>query len=82
MMFYRQKHRALKETLRITAQDSLEYESKAVKLLKEQLNLADFNHEKWITLPRKYSRSSCRFELPMDSMDLNGNVFSLFLFLN
>jgi len=45
-------------------------DSEAVSEMKAQLNLPEMDYEKWMHLPRKFSRSSSRFELPMDLKEL------------
>lgn len=60
----------MKEALRLTAPGKLDYESEAVRELKEALKIPEMDHEKWIELPRRYSRSSARFGLPMDTREL------------
>jgi hypothetical protein len=39
--------------------------------MKNQLNLQETDHEKWQNLPRKFSRSSARFELPIDIREMS-----------
>ncbi|XP_063708383.1 uncharacterized protein LOC134837009 [Culicoides brevitarsis] len=68
-VFDRYKHRAMKEALRLTAPGKME--SEAVKELREQLQLPEMDHEKWMELPRKYTRASARFTLPMDTRELS-----------
>lgn len=60
----------MKEALRLTAPGKLDYESEAVRELKEALKIPEMDHDKWIELPRRYSRSSARFGLPMDTREL------------
>lgn len=60
----------MKEALRLTAPGKLDFESEAVRELKETLKIPEIDHEKWIELPRRYSRSSARFGLPMDTREL------------
>lgn len=62
-------HRALREAYRTMPSEKLNFESEAVKKLRENLNLPEIDHEKWIKLPRRFSRFACRFELPMDSRE-------------
>lgn len=45
-------------------------DSDAVREMKDALNLYEIDHEKWMHLPRKYTRSSTRFELPIDLKEL------------
>lgn len=46
-------------------------EPESIRGVKEALNLPHINHEKWLTLPRKYTRMVSRFELPIDSTELS-----------
>lgn len=64
------RHRALQEALRTISPEKLGVESEAVRLIREELNLPEIDHQKWMYLPRKYSRSSARFELPMENREL------------
>ncbi|XP_039444834.1 uncharacterized protein LOC120424717 [Culex pipiens pallens] len=70
-VFERYKARAMREAFRTATTDKLDFQSRAVKQLEETLDIHDIDHEKWIDLPRKYSRSSARFELPMDTRTLS-----------
>lgn len=63
----------MKEALRLTAPGKIE--SEAVKELREQLQLPEVDHEKWMDLPRKYTRASARFGLPMDTRELSSECF-------
>lgn len=42
-----------------------------LKMLKQELKIPVINVEFWLSLPRTFSRSSARFELPMDSTTLS-----------
>lgn len=72
----------MKEALRLTAPGKLEYESEAVRELKEALKIPEIDHEKWIELPRRFSRSSARFGLPMDTRELASECFYYFIALD
>lgn len=65
-VFDRCRHRTLQEVLRTISPEKMGVDSDAVTEMKESLNLVDTDYEKWMHLPRKYSRSSARFELPID----------------
>lgn len=69
-VFDRIRHRTLQEVLRTISPDKLGVDSDAVAEMKETLNMADIDYEKWMHLPRKFSRMSARFELPMDLKEL------------
>lgn len=64
------RHRTLQEVLRTISPDKMGVDSDAVRDMKESLNFVDTDYEKWMHLPRKFSRSSARFELPMDLKEL------------
>lgn len=65
-VFDRCRHRTLQEVLRTISPEKMGVDSDAVAEMKESLKLEDTDYEKWMHLPRKYSRSSARFELPID----------------
>lgn len=69
-VFDRIRHRTLQEVLRTISPEKLGTDSEAVCEAKDFLNLVDTDYEKWMHLPRKYTRSSARFELPMDLKEL------------
>lgn len=46
-------------------------EPESIRGVKEALKLPHINHDKWLTLPRKYTRTVSRFELPIDSTELS-----------
>ncbi|XP_059608214.1 uncharacterized protein LOC132256051 [Phlebotomus argentipes] len=62
---------ALREAIRSLPFDVDPREPEVVRNVRETLNLPAVNHEKWLTLPRKYTRLVSRFELPIDSTDLS-----------
>lgn len=68
--FDRYRHRTLLEVLKTISSEKLGVDSDAVLEMKESLNLVDTDYEKWMHLPRKFSRASTRFELPMDLQEL------------
>lgn len=63
----------MQEAFRTATLDKLNYQTRAVRQLEETLDIRDIDHDKWIELPRKYSRSSARFELPMDTRTLSSS---------
>lgn len=69
-IFDRYRHRTMQEVLRTISPEKLGVESDAVLEMKHSLNLVETDHEKWMHLPRKFARASCRFEIPMDLMEL------------
>ena len=69
-VFDRIRHRTLQEVLRTISPDKMGVDSDAVQEMKDSLNLVETDYEKWMHLPRKFSRSSARFELPMDLKEL------------
>ncbi|XP_055591333.1 uncharacterized protein LOC129743372 [Uranotaenia lowii] len=70
-IFERYKSRAMREAFRTATTDKLNFQTKAVQQLEETMEIADIDHEQWIDLPRKFSRASARFELPMDTRTLS-----------
>uniref|UniRef100_A0A182JPR6 Uncharacterized protein n=1 Tax=Anopheles christyi TaxID=43041 RepID=A0A182JPR6_9DIPT len=71
MIFERYKGRAIREAFRTATMDKLNFQTEAVRTLQRSAKqLSDVDYEKWIDLPRKYSRSSARFELPIDTRKL------------
>ncbi|XP_029731485.2 uncharacterized protein LOC109622295 [Aedes albopictus] len=70
-VFERYRSRAMQEAFRTATLDKLNYQTRAVRQLEETMDIRDIDHDKWIELPRKYSRSSARFELPMDTRTLS-----------
>ncbi|KAG5667622.1 hypothetical protein PVAND_015596 [Polypedilum vanderplanki] len=69
-VFDRYRNRLLQEALRTITPDKLGVDSKAVKEMKSFLNLQETDYDKWQNLPRKFSRSSARFELPIDIREM------------
>lgn len=69
-VFDRCRHRCLQEVLRTISPEKMGVDSDAVREMKESLNLVETDYEKWNSVPRKFSRSSARFELPMDLKEL------------
>ena len=69
-VFDRIRHRTLQEVLRTISPEKMGVDSDAVLDMKESLKFVDTDYEKWMHLPRKFSRSSVRFELPMDLKEL------------
>ncbi|XP_058053300.1 uncharacterized protein LOC131205284 [Anopheles bellator] len=70
-IFERYKGRAIREAFRTATMDKLNFQTEAVRTLQRSMKqMSDVDYEKWIDLPRKYSRSSARFELPIDTRKL------------
>lgn len=64
-------NRALKEALRTIPTDQIDAESPALRAFKETIGIdGAVDNEKWLTMPRKYTRSSARFSLPINTNDL------------
>uniref|UniRef100_A0A182N9Q6 Uncharacterized protein n=1 Tax=Anopheles dirus TaxID=7168 RepID=A0A182N9Q6_9DIPT len=71
MIFERYRGRAIREAFRTATMDRLNFQTEAVRTLQRSAKqMSDVDYEKWIDLPRKYSRSSARFELPIDTRKL------------
>lgn len=69
-VFDKIRHRTLQEVLRTISPEKMGVDSDAVLEMKDNLQFVDTDYEKWMHLPRKFSRSSARFELPMDLREL------------
>lgn len=63
-------NRALLEAYRTIPPDKLNHESDALLEFKDAHQIPQENHEKWLSMPRKYTRNSARFTLPIDTYDL------------
>lgn len=61
-------NRALKEALRTVPPDAGDEEGAARYV--ESFGIESVDNAKWLTMPRKYTRSSVRFSLPVNSNDL------------
>lgn len=69
-VFDRIRQRTLQEVLKTISPEKMGVDSDAVLETKECLQFVETDYEKWMNLPRKFSRSSARFELPMDLKEL------------
>lgn len=69
-MYVIQKRKALEEALKTIRLNKPECEE--LKQLRKDLKLSPVNEELLINIPRMFSRSSVRFELPMDSREFGG----------
>ncbi|KAJ8953941.1 hypothetical protein NQ318_019184 [Aromia moschata] len=63
------RRKALEEALKTIPKNKLDCEE--LKALQKELNVPPINSELWISLPRTFTRSSARFELPMNSYILS-----------
>lgn len=64
-------NKALKEALRTIPNDQIDAESPALRAFKETIGIdGTVENEKWLTMPRKYTRASARFSLPINTNDL------------
>lgn len=63
-------NKALREALRTIPPEQINAESDALRKFKETLKISDIDNEKWLDMPRKYTRKSARFGLPINTMDL------------
>lgn len=68
---------ALEEALKTI--DPNKEECEELVTVQTELNLQPVNTELWLTLPRLFSRSSARFELPIDSRLLTCGSFKNFV---
>lgn len=62
--------KALKEAFRTIPPDQINADSQALHQFKQTITLKDLDNEKWITMPRRYTRCSARFTLPINTQDL------------
>lgn len=65
-----QMNRALLEAYRTMPPDKLNYESEALLEYKDAHYIPKEDNEKWLSMPRRYTRNSARFTLPIDTYDL------------
>ncbi|XP_070509084.1 uncharacterized protein [Chironomus tepperi] len=70
-VFDRYRHRTLQEAFRTISPERLGMDSDAVREMKQYLNLEEYSNEKWQHLPRRFSRSAARFELPIDIREMS-----------
>ncbi|KAF7282148.1 hypothetical protein GWI33_003114 [Rhynchophorus ferrugineus] len=63
------RRKALQEALKVVSKDKRDCEE--LVALQKELKLPPLNTDLWISLPRTFTRSSARFELPMDSGSLS-----------
>lgn len=64
-------NKALREALHTIPNDQIDVESPALRAFKETIAIdGTVDSEKWLTMPRKYTRSSARFSLPINTNDL------------
>lgn len=61
----------MKEAYLSVPQDRINSDSDVIKRLRSTMNLPEINHDRWNKLPRKYTRSASRFELPIDSREFS-----------
>lgn len=61
---------ALKEALRTIPKEEIDAESLALRQFKETIGIENVDSEKWLVMPRKYTRISSRFGLPINTNDL------------
>lgn len=61
---------ALKEAFRTIPFDKINCDSEALKKCKQQMQIQPIDNEKWLKMPRKYTRNSARFSLPINTHDL------------
>lgn len=63
-------NKALKEALRTIPNGQVDTDSDALRQFKETVGIEAVDNEKWLIMPRKYTRSSARFGLPINSQEL------------
>lgn len=62
--------KALQEAFRTIPPEKIEYESEALRKFKETIDITEVDNEKWLKMPRKYTRCSARFGLPVNTYHL------------
>lgn len=62
--------KALQEAFRTIPPEKIDYESEALRKFKETIDTQEVDNEKWLKMPRKYTRRSTRFGLPVNTYDL------------
>lgn len=62
---------ALEEALKSRPSGRRPAEGKELRMIKKKLQVPKRNDDKWLTVPRIFTRKSSRFELPLDSRTLN-----------
>lgn len=65
-----QMNKALKEALRTIPVEKVNNESEALRKFKETMPVTTVDNERWLSMPRKYTRNSVRFTLPINTHDL------------
>lgn len=63
-------HKALDEVLRFVSSNAEANESEALRQYKESITLPCVDRERWLPMPRKYTRNCTRFTLPIRTSDL------------
>lgn len=62
--------KALQEAFRTIPPEKIEYESEALRKYKETIDITEVDNEKWLKMPRKYTRCTARFGLPVNTYQL------------
>lgn len=62
--------KALQEAFRTIPPEKIEYESEALRKFKETIDITEVDNERWLKMPRKYTRGTARFGLPVNTYDL------------
>lgn len=62
---------ALQEALHTIPKHYLNSDSKALQTFKETFNAGRIDNEKWLTMPRKFTRCATRFTLPINTQKLS-----------
>lgn len=63
-------NRARMEAYRTMPPDKLDHESEALLQYKGAHHIPQEDNEKWLSMPRRYTRNSARFTLPINTYDL------------
>lgn len=63
-------NKALKEALRTIPKDQFDKDSLVLSEFKSNFGIKHFDNEKWLLMPRKFTRSATRFSLPINTIKL------------
>lgn len=64
-------NKALQEALHTIPKDRLNTDSEALQEFKETFGIENVDNEKWLQMPRKFTRSAARFTLPINTQKLS-----------
>lgn len=71
-MYFFKFNYALKEAYRMIPIDKKRTDSQALIDFKQSIEVETDDIERWIGVPRRFTRSAARFEIPVNSRELEG----------